>query len=364
MNQSLFTTPVLVFLVATASAADFSYTTKTEITGGSMKSMMGMGGRMGGQQSGPTQTTHYFKGGKMARQSGKTTSVYDLDSETITQINNDKKEYSTITLAEFNDLMGKMGERMAAMRGQKDMPDAQWKATLDLTGATKQVAGVSAKEAVMKLQSESKDSSSAGMGVSNMTMDMWIGQMPGYETVKDFNRKLGMKMAAGGGDINPMIAMQGGSSAMKGFVEAGKKLGEIDGIPLQTVMKMYGGGAMGLSGMRPPPAGGANSGAPNADPQQASRDAARDAALSRLPGGLGGLARRRSQKNASDQPPAQPPAPSANPAPPAAAAADSLFMESTTEVISFSNAPVAAGVFEIPAGYKQVEHPMKRMGGR
>ncbi len=340
-----------------APAADFTYTTKTEITGGSMKSMMGMASRMGGQQSGPTQTTHYYKGLKSAQETGRQTAVFDLTAETMTQINHDRKEYSTITFAEFGELMTKMTERMASMRGEKAGPDVAWKATVDITGNTKQVVGVQTREAVMKVQPEATANQETGTGMSSMTMDMWYGKMPGYETVKEFNRVMGTKMASAASGVNPMIAMQAGASAMKGIAEAGKKLHEIDGIALFTVTKMSG-ASMGFGGMRPPESGNTGN-SPAVDPREASKDAGRDAVLSRLPGGLGGLGRKRPQQKSA---PEQAPAP-ANPQP-QAAAGDNLMMESTTEVVSFSSAPVADSAFQVPAGYKRVEHPMKQMGGR
>jgi hypothetical protein len=129
--------PALTVLLAVcaASAADFTYTSKTDITGGSMKSMLGMAARFSKEPMGNTTTVHRYKGDKMATQTGKTGSIVDLASETMTSIDYDKKEYSVITFAEFSEAMKKMMAKMDPKSG-KQQANVKFNVTVNNTGQT------------------------------------------------------------------------------------------------------------------------------------------------------------------------------------------------------------------------------------
>lgn len=367
-------------VLATAAflgAADFTYVQKTEITGGSMKRFLDMAARFSKQAAAPQNSTHRFSGDRMSVQSATSNTVYDLSKETITQIEMDKMQYSVITFAEMAEAMKKMSEKMAA-GGKKDSGvEVNWKATVDITGKSKPVAGVDSKEAVMKVTMEGRDPNSpATTGMTEIETTMWMGSMPGYEAARDFQRKMAEKMATTM-NVNPMMLGQLGSGAMKGLMEAGKKLAEMDGIAMETVMRMK--GSMTGPGMPPPQAGGSTETA--AAPELPSAgDAARDAAANQVSneasnagaratrgrfGGLGGqmggaLGGRFGRRPKKEEPPKE--EAKAQPAPAAAAPSDpNLALESVTTVISFNNNPVDASVFSVPAGFKQIEHPMKKM---
>jgi len=334
-------------------AADLSYTQKTEITGGAMKQLAGIAGRFNRQAAGSQTTTHSFKGDRMAITQDRTAMIYDLKSEIITQIDNDKKEYSQITFAEMAAAMKGMASRMSPARGQKDAKDPnvemKWKVSVETPGDTRTVAGVTGKHTIMKMQMDATDAKS-GQGMSSeMITDSWIGEIPGYATVRDFQTRLAAKMFVP--TAAQMMALgQGGSSALDAFREAGKKMAEFPGIPIYSIMRMGGPGT--AEAMKNQPAGNASGGGPSAG--EAGKEGAASAigqSIGRL-GGFGGFGRRKKQ----DEPaPAQQPLPQQQPA-----AGGGLLMEATTELLSFSSS-VDASLFEIPAGYKQVEHPMKKM---
>ncbi|MCC6591313.1 MAG: hypothetical protein IT168_31800 [Bryobacterales bacterium] len=373
--------------IALLAGADFTYEQKTEITGGSMKRMMDMAARFSRQAAGPQTTTHRYSGDKMSVQAANATTVYDLAADTITQIDHGKKEYSVIGFAEMMELTKALMSKFN--QGQDQGVQVNWKATVDLTGKTKPVAGVDTKEAVLKVEMEAQDASKAKSGVTSMDMDMWIGAMPGYQAVRDFQRKMAAKMSLAAG-VNPMMMSQMGSGGMNAMMEAGKKIAELDGIPLETIMRMK--GMMGVPGMsqRRPEASEQQQSTETAqvpstaDVKDAAKERAAEAAAentaSRVTrgrlGGLGGnmggmlggrLGRGKKKEEAQPAPQAQPepapaaapaPAPAANPAP--ASGSDQLAIESVTTVTSFNSNPVDPAAFTVPAGYKQVEHPLKK----
>ncbi len=86
----------------------------------------------------------------------------------------------------------------------------------------------------------------------------------------------------------------------------------------------------------------------------AAAESAAGAALGRLGriGGLGGLGRRKKQEE-------PPPAPKK--AEGQQAGQPSVLIEATTEHSNFSTAAVDASRFAIPAGFKEVEHDMKKV---
>lgn len=364
---------------ACLGAADFTYVQKTEITGGSMKRLIDMAARFSKQAAAAQNTTHRFSGDKMSVQSATSNTVYDLSKETITQIEMDKMQYSVITFAEMADAMKKMSEKMAGAR-KDGGAEVNWKATVDITGNTKQVVGVDAKEAVMKVFIEGRDPQSAATtGMTEIETTMWMGSMPGYETARDFQRKMAEKMATTM-NVNPMVLSQMGSGAMKGLMEAGKKLAEMDGIPMETVMRMK--GSMAGPGMPPAQTEGstetASAPAPELpQPKEMAKEAATEKATETADdagarvtrgrfGGLGGqmggalggrFGRRKKKEEAPEQAQAQPEKPAAAPAP----ADPNLALESVTTVISFNNNAVDPTAFSVPAGFKQIEHPMTKM---
>lgn len=371
--------------LALLSGADFTYEQKTEITGGSMKRMMDMAARFSRQGAGPQITTHRYSGDRMSVQAANSTTVYDLASDTVTQIDHAKKEYSVIGFTEMMELTKALMSKFSS--GQDQGVEINWKASVDLTGKSKPVAGVDTKEAILKVEMEAQDASKAKAGMTGMDMDMWIGAMPGYQAVRDFQRKMAAKMSLGTG-MNPMMMSQMGSSGMKAMMEAGKKLAEIDGIPLETVMRMK--GMMGMPGAsqnRPEASGQQQSGEAaqlpsSADVKDAAKERAAEAAAENTAsratrgrfGGLGGnmggmlggrLGRGKKKEESQPAPQAQPePAPAAAqpaPAPAAPAANDQLAMESVTTVTSYNSNPVDASAFTVPTGYKQVDHPLKKM---
>lgn len=360
---------------AILGAADFTYVQKTEITGGSMKRFIDMAARFSKQAAAPQNTTHRFSGDQMSVQSGTSNTVYDLAKETITHIEMDKMQYSVITFAEMAQAMKNMGGKMAgAKKDNSNAAEVKWKATVDITGKTKPVAGVDTKEAVMKVVMEGSNPNQPGaVGMTEIETAMWMGTMPGYQVARDFQRKMALKMSTTM-NVSPMMLGQMGSGAMKGLMEAGKKISEMDGIAMETVMRMK--GSMTGPGMPPSEPGGSSQTGPAPQLPSAEDVAASTAANagsdagaragrgrfgglgSQMGGALGGRLGRRPKKQEEPQEQAQ-----TQPEKPVAApgAGDNLALESVTTIVSFNNNPVDLSTFRVPAGFDPVEHAMKKM---
>jgi hypothetical protein len=227
------------------------------------------------------------------------------------------------------------------------------------------------KEAIVTVAMEATDNKSGNSGGMNFTMDMWLApDVPGYGEVRAFYHRMAEKMAwtPGAGMLGPMTAQYG-----KGIAELSKEMSKLEGIPVLQITRI---GGTGSGPGMPSEAELAQaqtqveqaqaqqqSQQPNV--QEAAGSAAAGAALGRmgrlggLAGGLGGFGRRKKAEQQQQQtaPEATQQA-QAPPAPPQRTSAGSgALMEMTTELTSFS-ASADGAKFDVPAGFKQVEHDM------
>jgi len=348
-------------------AADFQYTSRTEITGGSMKQMMSMIGRFSKGAMDPTVTTNYIKGGKMAMKGDKSNMVIDADAGTITNIDMDRKEYSVITFEEMMEAMKKVSAQMQTTPKSKE---GEVKATMRVDvkekGAGKTIQGVATKNVLFVVHTDTvvKDEKSGKEATitASIDNDMHLGKIPGSEAFQEYSRKIAGRYTM---QQMPMQAMMQGGIDMNGMREAAKKMAEYDGIPMFSLVRITNSAMPGM-GATPPPqqsnpgrtAGDVARDNTNAEANNASNEATN--AVANSLGRFGGLVRRNKPnvEVAKKQESAPPPAP-AQSAP--ASSASGALLEVTSEVTSFSSAPIDAGVFQVPAGFKHVEHPMKKM---
>jgi hypothetical protein len=225
------------------------------------------------------------------------------------------------------------------------------------TGQTKTVSGLEAKEILITMTMQATDASTAQSGAMNIVTDSWMASVPGYGEVKEFNRKMGEKMGyLFGSGMSSMGAMR--PETLKGFEAVAKEMAKVEGVPVESTMKMLGqgtGDGSGPQSSQPQSSQGNSSGnAPNNSPNVGA--AAAGAALGRL--GLGGFGRKKN----NDPPPQQQPPPGAGDSPPQgqSPAQSGALLEMTTTMTGFSGGPADTSKFEVPAGYKQVESPTVR----
>lgn len=348
-------------LCCSVALADFSYEQTSKMTGGAMAGMMRVAGAFSKAAREPQKMTMMVRGDQMATVTASNVSIIDLNSETITDVDLEKKTYATITFAQMAEAMAKMAEKMG--QAKKDgQADVQFKADVKNTGATKVIQGMNTKETIVTLTMEAKDAKSGNTGAMNFTMDMWMApDIPGYGEVRAFYNRMAQKMAwtPGGGMMGPMMAQYG-----KGMAELTKEMSKLEGIPVLQITSI-GGSGQGMPSeadlAQAEAQGQQQQQQPQPNAQEAAGSAAAGAAVGRLggrlgglAGGLGGFGRRKKQEQPQEQPAAQP-QPQA--APPQRSSAPGALMELTTELTGFSSS-VDASKFSVPSGFKQVEHGM------
>jgi hypothetical protein len=316
----------IMTVAAGALFADFTYQETSTITGGMMASMLKVAGVFSKQAREPIQSTVSVKGDRMVHRTQSHASVIDLSNQTITSIDLQKKTYSVMTFDEMKQALEQMQQRMKQNNAQMS-----FKVEANATGKTKAIGAIDCKEMVLKMTMQGTDEKSGQKGGMVITTDMWIGAgMPGYQEVRDFYKRMAEKIAwAPGGN-----AFMANPEAAKGMAEVYKEVSKIDGIPIQQFINM------GADGQ--PAAGGA-------PPQQAPQQQAERPSVGGILGGRFGLGKKKN----SDAPP-----PSSDSGQQGAASGSLLQM--TTELSSFSPAPVDDAQFAVPAGFKKVEPDIRR----
>jgi len=342
--------------------ADFRYEQVSQMTGGSILRMMKMipGG---GKATQPQTSQILLKGNRMATLTPDSISVIDLDAETMTDINLKEKQYSVITFAEFKQAMEAMAKKMSGQGS--DSASMSFDVKVDATGQTKSIEGLNTKQFIMTLTTKMQDAKSGQTVNMDMVSDMWMAPaIPGYEQVRNFYARMAEKMGwVPGMMTNPIMMGQRGFS--DGMAKMVKEASKLEGVPVLQVTTMQGMGGFPGGG----PGGAETAQMPNigdAAADSARRTAESDATTqaSRATGGrfgglagaaaggiMGGFGRR---KKAAEQPPAEQPQAPQEPAKPAP------MMEMTVQSRNFSSESVDAAPFSVPAGFKQVEHQMKK----
>lgn len=319
----------MMALAAATLPADFSYQQTSTITGGVMASMMKIAGAFSKQAREPIRSTTAVQGDRMVHRTSTQATVIDLASQTITNIDLQKRTYSVMTFDEMKQAMEQLQQKMK----QNDKAEMSFKVSVDNTGKTRQIAGFEAKEMVLRMEMESTDKKSGQKGSMVITTDSWIApSVPGYNEVRDFNRRMAEKLNwTPGGNMfmsNPDVA--------KGMAEVYKESAKLDGVPMLQTVTM---GAGGQPGAAPPPP------QQEQQQQQAERPSV-GGALGGALGRFGGLGKK--------NPPKEEPAASGN------ASAPGSLLEMTMEMSDFSSNAVDASQFAVPAGFKKVEPALKK----
>ncbi len=226
--------------------ADFSYQQSSKVSGGAMAGMMSIAGAFAKQAREPNISTVAVKGNRMVHLSARQATITDLEKETITTVNFDQKTYYVRTFEQMKQMMEQASARMASGKAEADgkKPDVNFHMSMKDTGQKKKVAGFDAHEVIMTLEMEGADKQSGSKGAMSITSEMWIApKMPGYDEVRDFHRRMALKLnwTPGGG-----MPMMGRPEMTKGMAEIAKESAKLDGMPVVQVMKM-GGGASGMA---------------------------------------------------------------------------------------------------------------------
>lgn len=331
MFRRFVTGIALMTFGASGLLADFTYHEKSTITGGAMMAMLKVMSVFSKKLTEPIETTVSVKGDRMVHRTATHSTVIDLSSQTITSIDTQKKTYSVMTFEEMKRALEQMQQKM---KDQKSGTEMNFKVSVDPTGKTRDIDGLTAKEMIVKMIMEGTDQKSGQKGGMTITVDSWVGPaVAGYEEVRKFQVRMAEKLNwAPGGNMfmqRPDVA--------QGYAEAAKEMSKLDGIPVLQIM------SMGAEGQ--PAAGGDQ---PTQQPQQQQQQQAAPPTVGGILGSRLGLGRKKQQPAQDTQ---NAPAGNSNPG---------SLLEMTMQLNSFSAGPVDESLFAIPAGFKKVEPDLKR----
>jgi hypothetical protein len=381
--------------------ADASYQETTQVTGGTMmnslKSLSFLSRSMGDAFA-PVTTTTMVHGNQKAVTSKDSIEITDLDRETITHVDLVHKTYTVTTFAEMRRAIAQMPQQMQqaqakikeAQAQQAPPPKTDVKTTFDVsaknTGVTKEINGLTAQEQIVTVQMHITDPNAPPDQVSSMafqvTTDAWIApDPPEVKEVQDFDARMAKKLMAGvdltaltsqmttqnAGMAQLFGAKPGSAEAMS---QMAKEMAKLKGTRVMEVTRM-GGSGTGPAAAQPtaaPASPATSQTGSNVAGQVATETAAQTAAAEASRLGVFGGALGSSALGAFHRKKAATPAPPTTPAPSTAAttttSADgtqtttsAVLMETTMQKSNFSQSPVPASAFVVPAGFKKVEAP-------
>ena len=227
---------ILSALLALPALADFSYQETTRITGGSMVRMMKMVPG-GGKALDPQTSQVYLKGSKLATVTQENISIIDLDAETMTSVDMNKKTFAVITFQEMAQALEAAKAKMEAElkkqnRGQQADVDMSFSVKVNETGQRKRISGYDTKEMEMLMEMQVSGQQNPGVGAMQFDISMWMTpDIDGYDQVRQFYLRMSQKM-----DWHPRMAglasamsMQPGMS--QGMAEMMKEVQKLEGVP-------------------------------------------------------------------------------------------------------------------------------------
>ena len=304
---------VLAGLGAGTVLADFSYQESSKITGGALAGAMKFAGAFSKAAREPMVSTVLVKGHTLAHVRRDSTEVIDVDKETITHIDFQKKTYSVMTFAQMKQMMEEMSQEMQKKSNKDQNADVQFKASVKDTGQTKDVNGLTAKEMILTLTMEGTDKQTGQTGAMDMTSDMWLAPVAGYEEVRKVQRLMAAKLGFVPGQN--FGAMMQRPDMQKGFADLYKEASKLEGLPVLMITRMGGQGS----------GEGIGTAQQQGQGQQSEEQQSKMGRLGNLAGGLGGFGGFGRKKKAEQPPQEQQPSNA-----PAGAQGGGLLMELTT----------------------------------
>lgn len=356
--RSVLAIAAVSVVTAGTSRADFKYTQQSKITGGALAGVtksLGVFSKAARQANEPQNSTTMVHGNRLRTEhSTGEVEIVDLDGRRIVHIDPAKKTYSVITFDQMKQQI-EQAQAKAKEEQTKSVPKKDDKQSVTMvpkfdmhaTGQTGTVMNLPVKEVKMRVDMlfQSTDpKTEADLEKSNssmwMTGDSWYGTIPGYEEVRQFYVKLAK-------EINWLPGSMGMSNAQMGeaAAEFRKNAIKMDGMPLLQFTS-FGLASNGQTGQT---AGQDSAGQP-AQNQNSSNDSTPTSPKDAIAKGIGGLFGKKKEKQQQQNEAAKDP--NAIPAP---APVPGSMMDMKTEVLSYSKESLDASLFEIPAGYTQVQ---------
>jgi hypothetical protein len=372
-----------------AAWADASYQETVQISGGSMvESLRSMpfGQSQIRKMFEPINSQTMLHGNQLATVSKSSTQIIDLDRETVTRIDNEKKTYSVMTFDQMRQALKDAQHRLEqaqAQQAQQPAADAGSQPPLQVTfdvsvstpGVSKVINGVMAQEQLMVLKAHVTDPNAQPAGGPNTVtytymQDIWTAPEPvELRQIDDFYGRYGqalmrgvdttalmksMRPALSGASIGAIFGSnpQMGTAFQQMTQRMATEMQKIHGVTVLEITRL-GGETMpataGTGAAPPPPAAPDQS---SAIAGQAATDTASNVAGSQI-GRLGALGSALgSSMFGAFHHSAPPPKPASTTG---ATPSSAVLFETTTQKSAFSQEIIPSSAFDIPAGYRRVD---------
>jgi hypothetical protein len=312
-----------------------------------------------------TETTTYVKGNRLRKdEADGQREIIDLEARRIISIDTQKRTYSIMTFDQMKAGFERAREQARSQQASQ-LPAAQPanvqitpKVDVSRTGKTATILNLPASEVLMRIDMEMQSTDPRSQGQSGtmwVKSDYWVTpNIPGYEELTAFYQKMSKEMA-----WVPGTLMGGNPQMSQGMAELRKNASSLKGFPLLQYTSM-GMEATGQTAAQ----GGQTQETPAASAQSGSTqiDNPRDALAKSIGGMLGGFGRKKKQQqeqsseesSTGGQASGLPAAPPATPG---------SFMDTITQVTSYSSEALDEGLFAIPEGYTLVQPTQPGHGG-
>jgi len=357
--RSVAAIAVVTIAAAGTSRADFKYTQQSKVTGGALAGIsksLGVFSKSAREATAPQLTTTMVHGNRLrTEQSTGTVEIVDLDGRRFIHIDTAKKTYTIQTFDQLKQQIAQAQEKLKAEQakaaGKHGDPQTMTmvpKFDMQATGASHPVLNIPAKEMKMRVDMLFKSTdpkTEADLEKSNMstwmTSDSWYGTIPGYDEVRDFYKKMAKEL-----DWLPGSLGMGNPQMSAAAEEFKKNAVKMDGMPLLQYTSF----GMAASGQAGQGQGSADQATQQQPPPSSSNDSTPTSPSAALAKGLGGLFKKKQQSSDANAASASNPN---NPPPPAPVPGS--MMDMTIEVTAYSKDSLDASLFDVPAGYAQVQ---------
>lgn len=365
-----------LLLASTAPAhADFKYTETSQMTGGSMLTMMkfaskfarGDAKKQEKEMLQPISTTHYVKGDRLRTDNEDGTSqIIDVAGRRVIFIDNNKKTYAVATFDQIRAAMEQAAQQMQQnpqTPQEKAVPqDVQLtlKPTIKVKpgGAGRTILDQATNETNVEIDLAMQGTATgadapppgqpnSAIFTSTMNMDTYVApNVSGYKEFAEFYRRMAQEVSWM--KIPSMPGIQVDPRAAEGMSELQKNSDALNGFPMLSYVSMT---MSATADGQTQTVGSQNSNAPDSKPSNPppsqtidSPGSLESAAVMK---GLGGLFGKKKKDNDS--------APAAGTLPPNPHPNPNALMEMTTAVTAFSTSSLDGSLFDVPSGFVQVQ---------
>ncbi len=338
------------------SRADFKYSESAKITGGAMAGMMKMVGAFSKQAREPVVSTTSVKGNRLRREQPEgRVEIIDLDGRRIISLDTQKQTYTVVS---FDDMRAALEREREKAQKQSRKSEANVKVVPKLqvtpTENTKVILNQTTHEVKVRLDMEmqAQDAQQQKQSASySLSSDSWVApSVKGYEELNQFYLKMSKEL-----NWLPGAAFGANPQMADAMAELRKNLSEIKGFPLlqYTSFGIEGMGQAGASTASAQQSSGG--GSQTSQSTQSAPEINPGGAIAKGIGGMfGGFGKKKKKEEQQQPQQSQQPQQTQQPQQPPTTSTGSL-MDMTVEVTSYSNGPLDSSLFEIPAGYTQVQ---------